>query len=67
MNIDSEVLLLAFEPEVREVIREKLKDDNQADLLGKWPMMLTIHKRVLNLQASFLNMKLQRYYLNLIL
>ncbi len=35
LNIDSEVLLLAFEPEVREVIREKLKDDNQADLLGK--------------------------------
>jgi hypothetical protein len=31
LNIDSEVLLLAFEPEIREVIREELKDDNRDD------------------------------------
>ncbi len=30
LNIDSEVLLLAFEPEIREVAREELKDNNQA-------------------------------------
>jgi hypothetical protein len=31
LNIDTEVLLLAFEPEVREVIREELKDANRDD------------------------------------
>lgn len=31
LDINSEVLLLAFEPEEREVIREELKDDNQKE------------------------------------
>ncbi|WP_262965147.1 hypothetical protein [Methylobacter psychrophilus] len=31
LDINTEVLLLAFEPEVREVIRDELKDDNQTD------------------------------------
>ena len=31
LSIDTEILLLAFEPDVREVIREELKDANQAD------------------------------------
>ena len=31
LNIDSEVLLLAFEPEVREAVREELKDCNQKE------------------------------------
>ena len=32
LDINSEVLLLAFEPEEREIIREELKDDNQKEL-----------------------------------
>jgi hypothetical protein len=31
LDINSEVLLLAFEPEAREVIREELKGDNQEE------------------------------------